>query len=110
MFQVYNSIIHHLYIKLCVHHPISSLLPSPCIPLYPLLPPLLAPHPVLSGNHRTIVFVYEGGCFLVVVNPFTFFTKPLDPLPSDSSQSVLCIYESVCIFLNLLRFHISEII
>ena len=28
-FQVYNSIIHHLYIEMCVHHPKSSLFPSP---------------------------------------------------------------------------------
>ena len=31
-FQVYNSITHHLYIVLCIHHPKSSLLPSPFIP------------------------------------------------------------------------------
>ena len=30
-FQVYNSIIHHMYIAVCVH-PRSSLLPSPFIP------------------------------------------------------------------------------
>ena len=38
-FQVCNSIIRHLYIVLCAHHPKSSLLPSPFIPLYPFLPP-----------------------------------------------------------------------
>ena len=34
-FQVHNSITHHLYIVLCVHHPQSSLLSSPFIPLIP---------------------------------------------------------------------------
>ena len=37
-FQVHHSVVHHLFIVLCVHHPTSSLLPSPFIPLYPLLP------------------------------------------------------------------------
>ena len=37
-FQVYPSITHHLYIGLRVHHPRSSLLPSPLALLYPLLP------------------------------------------------------------------------
>ena len=36
--QVYGAIIHHLYTVLYVHHPKSSLLPSPFIPL-PFLPP-----------------------------------------------------------------------
>ena len=31
-FQGYNPIIHHVYIVLCVHHPKSSLLPSPFVP------------------------------------------------------------------------------
>ena len=37
--QVYNSIVHHLYIVLCAHHPKSGVLPSPLIPTIPLLPP-----------------------------------------------------------------------
>ena len=37
--QVYNSLIRHVYIVLCVHHPKSSLLPSHLSLLYPLLPP-----------------------------------------------------------------------
>lgn len=37
MFEMYNSIIHNLYIVLCVHHSKSSLLPSSFIPLYPLI-------------------------------------------------------------------------
>ena len=38
-FQGYSFVTHPLYSVLCVHHPKSSLLPSPFIPLYPLLPP-----------------------------------------------------------------------
>ena len=55
-FQLYNSTIHHLYIILCVHHPESSLHPSPFIPPYSLLPP---PSPFPTGNHNTVVCVYE---------------------------------------------------
>ena len=38
--QVYDSVTHHLCIVLRVHHPKSGLLPSPFIPLSPLLPHL----------------------------------------------------------------------
>ena len=54
-FQVYISMIHDLYIALCLHlkpnHP-----PSPWIrpPL-----PFTAPRPLPSGNHHTVVCVYE---------------------------------------------------
>ena len=47
--RVYNSIIHRLYIVLCVHHPRSSSFSSPFIPPVPsptspiLSPPLPAP-------------------------------------------------------------------
>ena len=44
-FQVYNSIIHDLYIVLCVHHP-----KSPSIPNYPPTPSSISPqlpYPVL---------------------------------------------------------------
>ena len=34
-FQVYDSIIHHLYIVLCVHHPKLNFLPSPFISAIP---------------------------------------------------------------------------
>ena len=52
---MYNSITHHLYFLLWVHHPKSSLLPSPFIPPYPLLPPPTLPF--LSGNHHAVVCV-----------------------------------------------------
>ena len=65
-FKVYSSVTHHLYIALCVHHPKSGLLPSPVNPLLPPSPPFP------SGNHRTVVCVYEvdffwGGVVVVVV-------------------------------------------
>ena len=44
-----NSTTHPLYTVLCVHHPGSSLLPSPFIPLYP--PPPL-------GNQRYPIFLF----------------------------------------------------
>ena len=37
--------VRHLYVVLCVHHPESTLLPSPFIPPYPLLPPPPPPFP-----------------------------------------------------------------
>ena len=78
-FQVYNSIIHHLYIILCVHYPKSSLLPSPFIPL---LPSPTCPQP----------------CFPLVINillcisRFLFFCRI--PLTVFSLFSV-----SMCLFL-----------
>ena len=36
---MYNSVIHPLYIVLCVHHPESTFLLSSLIPLYLLSPP-----------------------------------------------------------------------
>ena len=49
-FQVYSSIILHLYIVSYVHHPNSSLLPSP---LNHPWPSSTAPTPFPSGNHHT---------------------------------------------------------
>ena len=56
MFQVYSSVIHHLYIILCIHHPKLSL-PSLFIP------PLTSSsslYPPSLWYHHTIVFVNEG--------------------------------------------------
>ena len=55
-FQVYNSIINHLYTILCVHHPKLSLHPSPFISAiisstFPQTPSL--------DNHHTILFITE---------------------------------------------------
>ena len=52
-FQVYNSIIHYLYIVLCVHYPKSSLLPSLFIPTFTLF---CLPTPSFpSCNHHIVV-------------------------------------------------------
>ena len=78
-FQVYNSIIHHLYIILYVHHPKSSLLPSPFNSnLFTLF--CFPPPPFTSGNHYTVVCVYKF-CFLFLFNSYTFVThSPNSPL------------------------------
>ena len=44
---MYSSIIHHLYIVFCVHHPKSNLLLSPFIPFYPLLPSIAPCFPLV---------------------------------------------------------------
>ena len=67
--------------------------------LNPLLPP---PTPFPSGNHHPVVWVYE--VIFSLLNPFTFSSSPIIPLPSDSSQSVLCVYGSlsiICYFIHL---------
>ena len=77
--SVYYSIIHHLYIVLCVHHPRSSLLPSPPIPPLPASPSL---HP--SFPLAIII--------LLSVSMKYFLTQPPNPLPSDSCQSGLYLW------------------
>ena len=52
--QCYKT--HHLYNVLCVHHPKSSLPPSPFIPLIPFS---TFPHTPDPGNNQTVVCVYE---------------------------------------------------
>ena len=91
-FEVDNSIVHHLYIVLCVHHPKSSHLSSPFT--HPL-PSSMPPFPLPSGNHHTVFCVYQ---YYFVLNFFTFSPCSPTPLPSNSCQSVLCIYESVSTF------------
>ena len=84
---MYNFVICHLYIVLCVHHP-----KSPSITIYPLLP---SPTPISSGNYHTVVPFYEGFFLCLISSPF--FTQPPIPCLSDSYGSVLCIYESISI-------------
>ena len=56
-FQACNSIIHYLCIALYVHHPKSSLFPSPFTPPLPFATFFHPPFP--SGYHHTVVCVYE---------------------------------------------------
>ena len=64
------------------HYRLSPPLPSPTSPQY-------GDYQRESGNHHTVVCF----CEFVLLNPFTFFTQL--PSPSNSYQSVLCIYEWV---------------
>ena len=64
-FQVYNSIIHHLYSILCIYHPKSSLLHHHLSP--PVSSSILSPPLFPSGNHHIVV------CVLRVFWGFFFF-------------------------------------
>ena len=92
-FQVYDAILHHLCVVLCVHHLKSSLLPSPStLPL----PSSTCPHsPSPLVMTRLLSVSMRFFCFFTW--SLRFFTQPPTPFPSDSCPSVLCIYESVCI-------------
>ena len=65
-FQVYKSTIRHLYIVLRVHHPKSSLLPSPFIPA---LPSSNFPHPVFP---LVITILMSVSMRLFLLNPFCY--------------------------------------
>ena len=73
-FQVYNSIIHHLHIVLCVHTPTQVSVHHHLSPLNALLSPS-SPFP--SSNHHTVVCAYNF-CFYgsFLLNPFIFLTQP----------------------------------
>ena len=90
---MYNSIIHYLYIVLCVYHSKSSLLPSSIIAPLPSSTP---PSPFPSDNHLTVVCAMNF--FFFLLNPFTFSPSPC-VLPSNSCQSILCIFVSLYLFL-----------
>ena len=84
-FWVHNSTTHHLHTVLCVHHPKSSLLPSPFIPPIlsspcpcPDLPSALVITTLLSVSIR---FVFFLSSFFIFLHPFTFFTQPTIPTP-----------------------------
>lgn len=67
-FRVYNSMIHDIYIALCIHHAKSNRLWSTHIWS---LHPLLLPHHLPSYNHHTIVCAYEF--FLLLICFFLFY-------------------------------------
>ena len=97
-FQVYDSVTHHLYIVLCVHHPKPSLLPTPFILLYPLLH---LPTPLPSGNHHTVLLVYVS-FFFSFLSSSLFLLKPLfqpASLPTPFWHlSVFSLYLWVCFY------------
>ena len=64
MFKVYNFLILHLYIALCPHHAKSGFLLTPYI--WPHLPSSCSlPSPFPTGNHSSVVRVYELVCLLI---------------------------------------------
>ena len=93
-FQGYNSTTHHLYLVfICVHHSKASLLPSPFIPLHPLLPP----HPLPQhGDHHAGVCVSE---FLVCLIPSALSPSALTH-PLSASVCFPCLW-AVSIFCSL---------
>ena len=107
-FWVYNFIIHHLFIVLCVHHSKSSLLPSPFILS---LPSSTSPH---TPFHLVITQLLSVSINFLAKS-FYLFTQPPTPYPSDICHSVLSIYDSVSIlfvslFCTLDSIYKSEII
>ena len=65
--QVYNSIIHHPYIVLCVHHPKASILTSPFNSLNPLLlppTPQITTFKIISLFHEFLVIVFSSALCL----------------------------------------------
>ena len=76
---MYNSIILHLYILLCIYHPKSSLLPSPSI-LH--LPSSTSTHPAFS---QLITLKLSMRFFLcLILSSFHPVPQPPSPLIADS--------------------------
>ena len=80
-FQVYNSIIHHLYIVLWVHHPKSSLLPSP------FMPPLLSSTP----PHAPSLW-QSPSCRLHPHESFLSFAESLHPSHPASPLTAISLF------------------
>ena len=90
---MYNSIIHNLYIVLCVHHPKSSFLPSLFTPCYSFLHPLTPLFPLVIP---ILLSVPMRGFFPLISST----CSPSSPTP------LLSIYKSVsilfaCLFCSL---------
>ena len=79
-FQVYNSIVQHMYTALCAHRPLPSYTPPPSFP---------------AGPHHTVVCVWVVCFFACWLHPLTFSTQPSTALPSDSCQSVSILFVSL---------------
>ena len=96
MLQSCNSITHHLYIVLRVHHPQSRLLktlthPSLCSTCSHTIPP---------GNQHTDVFAYGFVCFCLI--PSLFHLAPKSPQQlSVCSLYLWVFFYFVCLFYTL---------
>ena len=93
-FQVQNFITHHLYVVLCVHHPRSSLLPSPFILLYPLPPPP-PPSPLVIA----ILLSVSMSCVFFLF--FFFFCL----ISSDNRLTALFSFDARNILLKMASLH-----
>ena len=79
-FQVYNSIVHHLYIALCVHHTKSSPLPSLSPRIRPW-PSSVSPTPFPSRNQSPLCALGMSFCSFFLLHPFALFSQSLKLLP-----------------------------
>lgn len=107
--QVHSSLTHHLCIVLCAPARVKSP-PISIHPPHPLLPP---PLPSPSGNHRTVVCVYQLHLLFCLI-PFPFFVQPPNH-PPLRQLSVGFLSMSLFLFCLLVYFahqipHLSEII
>ena len=92
---MYNPVIRHLYYLQSDHPDNSSTHLTPCIVikiLLTILPVLYVKSPWPFCNHQ-----------IVLLSPFTYFSHPLSPLPSDNHKNSPHIYESasfllICLF------------
>ena len=62
--------------------------------------------PMLHFTSSWLFWDYQ----FVLLNPFTFFTRPPTILPSVKHQNVLCIYESISVLLVYFAFYIQLLI
>ena len=80
-FQAYKSVIYHLYVVLCVHHPSQVSFRHHLSPLSPLLPATPPPYPLVITTLLSVsVSFFVLLCF-VLLNPFTYLTQPPTSLP-----------------------------
>ena len=84
-FQVYNSIMYHLYTVLCVQHSKSSLLPS--LFITPLLSPTCIQFPFPSGNQHICLCLW-GFVVCLIHSFFHPIPQPLSPLTTVSLFSM----------------------
>ena len=94
--KVYNFIVCHLYIVLCVHMISSHVsfhhhLSCPSFSLFRLPPP----HCFLATTILLCIYgeIFAFLCF-VVLTPFTFFTQPPSSSASDSYKSFSILFVS----------------
>ena len=110
---MYNSVICHLYIILCVYHPKSSLLPPPFIPPFTLF--YLPPHPF----PLIITILFSGSVNFLFYFLLRFILSPFSPSPSNlpllTAVNLFSVSMSLFLFCLLVYFvhlipHMSEII